>query len=214
MPTRKLHVVLREFDSRMRESRRLAKYASQWSVRTGSGGRPFISPSRRDSITELAFLRAFLAWEVFLEKSFLVYLCGEVPAQGRAPKRYYFPPNQSMAMEWLSEGKDYAKWAHPGDVAARAARHFAHGYPFTYVLESNQGTLKDANTIRNMIAHESVNARTKFERVVRQALGTLPVKSTAGAFLGTTVAKSTPPVSFLEFYVSKLEWCAEHIIRR
>jgi hypothetical protein len=119
-----------------------------------------------------------------------------------------------MAMEWLTEGKDYAKWANPIEVAARAARHFAHGYPFTSILESNQSTLKDANTIRNMIAHESASARTKFEKVVRQALGTLPVKSTPGAFLGTTLPKSTPPISFLEFYVSKLEWCAEHIIRR
>lgn len=213
MPTRKLHVVLNEFDSRMRESRRLANDANRWSVRAGGGRRPVISPSRRDSIIELAFLRAFLAWEAFLEKSFIAYLCGDVPPRGRAPKRYYFPPNYRMAMDWLAEGRDYAKWASPVVVAERATRHFARGYPFATVLESNQSALNDANTIRNSIAHESGSARTKFEKVVRQALGTLPAKSTPGAFLVTTVPRSAPPVSFLEFYVSKLEWCASHIIR-
>jgi hypothetical protein len=214
VPTRKLHVVLSEFDSRMRESRRLARYANKWSMRTGGGRGPFISPSKRDSIIEWAFLRAFLAWEVFLEKSFVVYLCGEAPSRGRAPKRYYFPPNYRMAMDWLTEGREYAKWANPVVVAERATRHFAQGYPFAPVLESNQSTLKDASTIRNMIAHESGSARAKFEKVVRQSLGTLPVKGTPGAFLSTTVPRSTPPLSFLEFYVGKLEWCAEHIIRR
>jgi len=199
----------------MRESRRLARYASQWSASRASGtGKPYISPKRRDSITELAFLRAFLAWEIFLEKSFVAYLCGELPRRGRMPKRYYFPPNQKMVMDWLAEGRDYAKWANPLEVAARAERHFAHGYPFSSILEANHSSLKAANTIRNMIAHESASARTKFENVVREALGTLPVKNTPGAFLGMVVPKSTPPISFLEFYVGKLEWCAEHIICR
>lgn len=212
MPPRKLQSVLSEFSSRMRESRRLANYAREWSLHKGKSGRPFISGKRRDSIIELAFLRAFLAWEAFLEKSFLLYLAGKVPPRGRLPKRYYFPPSHKMAMDWLAEGRDYAKWADAGEVGKRAARFFQDGHPFTSVLRSNQTALADANIIRNMIAHESSNTRQKFEKIARRELSTLPINRTAGAFLGTTVPTSSPPVSFLESYVSKLESCAKQII--
>jgi len=174
--------------------------------------RPFISSRRRDSITELAFLGAFLAWEAFLEKSFLVYLSGQAPSRGRVPKRYYYPPNQRMAMDWLSEGRDYAKWADAGEVSRRAARFFEDGYPFAVVLRSNQTALTDANIIRNVIAHESTNVQDKFERIVRRELGTMPLNRTAGGFLGMTKPASTPPVSFLEFYVGQLELCSQRII--
>ena len=212
MPPGKRRSILIEFSGRIRESRRLARYAHQWSLRIGSRGRPFISEARRDSIVELAFLRAFLAWESFLEKSFLVYLSGKTPSRGRVPKRYYFPPNEEMAREWLAEGKDYAKWADGQDVDRRAKRMFEDGYPFSSVLVSHQVALADANIIRNMIAHESANVRAKFERIVRRALGTVPPNRTAGAFLGTIDPLSTPPVSFLESYIGKLEYCAQQII--
>ena len=60
-------------------------------------------------MTELAFFRAFLGWEVFLEESFILYLAGQKPSRGRAPYRYTFPPNQKTAMDWLvPEGRPYA----------------------------------------------------------------------------------------------------------
>ena len=161
---------------------------------------------------ELAFLRAFLAWEAFLEESFILYLLGRTSPGGYSPKRYYFPPNQTMATEWLAEGKDYAKWANCQEVERRAFRHFEQGSPFSQSLRSNQSVLSDANAIRNMIAHESASAQVKFESIVRRELGTLPITGTAGAFLGMTVPTSTPPISFLDFYISKFESCAALII--
>jgi hypothetical protein len=128
------------------------------------------------------------------------------------PKRYYFPPNQRMAMEWLAEGREYARWSDAGEVSRRATRFFKDGYPFTEVLRSNQVALTDANTIRNVIAHESGMAREKFERIVRRELTTLPVNTTAGSFLGMIVPSSTPPTSFLEFYLSKIHTCAQRIV--
>ena len=212
MPPRKLESVLHAFAGRIRESRRLAKYAYQWSTRATGARRPSISEKRRDSITELAFLRGFLAWESFLETSFLVYLSGQSPSRGRIPKRYYFPPNQKMAMEWLAEGRGYARWADAGEVGKRAVRFFADGYPFASVLRSNQTALSDANTIRNVIAHESSNVRDQFEKIVRRELGSVPPNRTAGAFLGTIIPASAPPISFLENYLNKLELCAGQII--
>ena len=41
---------------------------------------------------------------------------------------------------------------------------------------------------------------------------TLPHNLTIGGFLGTTVPGIAPPISFLEFYVSKIEFAAQQIV--
>lgn len=212
MPAHKLQTVFNRFSRRLRESKRLANDAYRWSSTKGAGGQPVISARRRDSITELAFLRAFLAWEAFLEHSFLVYLTGQIPARGRAPKRYYFPPSQKLARELLADGRDYARWADAGAVGMRATRFFKDGHPFRDALRSSTVALTDANMIRNMIAHESAQARDRFETVVRRELTSLPVNRTAGHFLGLTKPGSTPPTSFLDWYIAKLDGCARQII--
>jgi len=164
-------------------------------------------------MTELAFLRAFLAWETLLEESFILYLSGQNPPRGRAPVRYSFPPNQKMAAEWVvPEGRQYARWTVSTEVSTRAERHFRSGRPFAPVLRSNQNVLDEVRIIRNAIAHESSSAQERFETFVRTKLGTLPPNMTVGGFLITTVPTSAPPVSFLEFYFDKIEFTARRII--
>src|SRR5687768_9158736 len=51
-----------------------------------------LSVSRLEAIYELAFLRIFIDWEIFLEESFVRYLCGYVNASftgslNQAPSR-------------------------------------------------------------------------------------------------------------------------------
>ena len=164
-------------------------------------------------MTEMAFLRAFLAWETFIEQSFILYLSGQRPPRGRAPRRYAFPPNQQTAMKWMvPEGRRYARWTVPQHVSGRAERFFHLGRPFTPVLRSNQNVLEDALTIRNAIAHEAVSTRQKFESLVRTKVGIVAPNLTVGGFLGSTVPGSTPPASFLEFYVQKIEFAAQQIV--
>src|SRR5258708_22562925 len=94
---------------RLQECRRLATAAHLWSITGMPGAQPLISRKRRDSMTELAFLRDFLAWETFLERSFTLYLSGQQPTRGRPPHRYTFPPNLRASMEGgVPEGLPYA----------------------------------------------------------------------------------------------------------
>lgn len=213
MAQRKLRTVLIDFLSSLQECRRFAADAYLWSVPGAHGRRPYISVKRRDSLVELAFLRAFLAWETFLEQSFILYLSGQSPPRGRSPRRYAFPPNQRVAMDWLiPEGREYAQWTVPMHVSGRAERFFQAGRPFTPVLRQNQNALDEARLIRNAIAHESAAARARFETIVRTKLGTLPPKFTVGGFLGMIMPASAPPVSFLEFYLIRIEFVAEQIV--
>jgi len=209
---RQLRTVASDFLRSMQDCRRLAADAYQWSL---PGVHRRISRSRRDQITEMAFLRAFLAWEVFVEESFVLYLTGQSPPRGKAPRRFAFPPDFKTATEWvIPEGRAYAGWTVPQHVSNRAERFFRDGKPFAAVLRGNQTTLEESRTIRNAIAHKSMGARDKFEALARPKLGgILPPNLTVGAFLGTTVPGSAPPISFLESYVAKIESAAGLIVR-
>lgn len=212
MASRKLVVVLITFSHTIEDSKQLAADAHSWSLPGAGAAPPLISPQRRDYFAEMAFLRAFSAWETFLEESFLLYLLGYKAPRGRAPHRYAFPPDPTHAMNWLTDGREYATWTDAGYVGSRAKRFFSAGRPFADVLSRNQNLLREVNTIRNAIAHRSGTARQKFEEVVRQKLGTAPPNLTVGSFLGTTAPRIIPPSSFLEFYISKIEFAARQIV--
>lgn len=211
MPAPRLHAALTSFSRSVKDARELASDAHKWSLPSASGVRAQITPRRRDTLTEMAFLRAFTGWEVFLEQTFLLYLLGRRPPKGAPPRRYGFPPTPEAAAEWCLEGRQYAKW-NPADVQRRANQWFKGGKPFTPILQARQSHLKQLVTIRNAIAHESSEAKAKFEALVRNELGALPPGTTVGNFLITTRPASTPPISFMEFYLTQIEGVAMIIV--
>lgn len=208
MAQRELGSVVRQYNSTVRECRRLANDARQWSL---PGSPLLLTTMRRDSLIELAFLRGFLAWESFLEESFVLYLLGKNAPRGRPPRRFAMPPTRSAAQLFVAEGREHTKW----DVASasnRAERFFAGGRPFAGPLRSNQSHLSDAGTIRNAVAHKTPRAREKFEALVRRELGALPPNMTVGGFLNTTKPSSIPLLSYLEFYLDRTEFIAKQIV--
>ena len=211
MATRRLISAFAELSRSLKEARKIVDDAQKWSVARQAGGRPQITPRRRDLLTELAFLRAVSGWEIFLEESFLLYLLGHQPPRGRPPRRYGFPPDRAAAHEWCADGKDYAKWS-PAEVKKRANRWFKDGKPFTPALQGQQSRLDQLIIIRNAIAHDSASAKTKFENIVRNELQTLPPGTTVGNFLLTMKPMTTPPTSFIEFYLEQLEHVALNIV--
>lgn len=209
MAERTLRQVIGEFRKTLTESRAFALDANRWYL---PGASPRISRKRRDSIIELVFLRGFLAWETFLEESFVLYLVGKTAPRGRAPHRYTLPPTRRFAEAWVvPEGRHYAGWD-AQHVSSRAERFFRDGRPYSAVLRANQNLLQETRTIRNAIAHESSSAKDKFETAVRIRLGALPPNLTVGGFLGMTVVSSSPPQSYLEFYLQRLDFVADRIV--
>jgi hypothetical protein len=211
MAARRLVTALNTFARALKEAKDLAYDARQWAVPPAPGSRAQITTQRRDLLTEIAFLRAFTGWEIFLEETFLLYLLGHQPPKGPPPRRYGFPQDKSAASEWCSDGKEYAKW-NSMDVRRRANRWFKDGRPFTPALQSQQSRLDQLVTIRNAIAHESSAARTKFENLVRIELQALPPGITVGGFLLTLQPNSNPPLSYLDFYLGQVQQVASNIV--
>ena len=218
MERRQLSAVQRQLVTTLNECRRLAGDAVAWSVtppigHAGQPRRPVINVKRRDSMIELAFLRAFLAWETFLEEAFLLYMLGRKPISGRRPYRFVLPPTREWAQESVREGQRYAKW--DGQVVSnKATRFFKDGLPFTAVLRANQAFFDEATTIRNAVAHSSSDARNKFLQIVRNKPGAPVIANiTVGAFLNAQVPASNPPVAFLDFYIDRVEFVADQLVR-
>ena len=208
---RRLTTVITDFSKCVRDSRSLASDAYAWSVRVPPATAPLISAKRRDSLTELAFFRVFSAWEAFLEETFILYMLGQHAPRGRRVRRYGFPPNEDAAYEWVADGRDYAKWT-PDHVKPRAKRLFRDGRPFEAALTSHHNLLFQLKIVRNAIAHDSANARQKFEDLVRNELRALPPNTTPGSFLLTIKPRTAPPVSFLEFYFDEIAEVADKIV--
>jgi hypothetical protein len=208
---RQLHVVLGEFHRTVKQCRQFADDAHDWSLPAAG---PLISAARRDSIVELAFLRGFLAWESFLEESFILHMLGKQPKRGRPPHRYVMPPNRKAAFSLTADGRGYAKWEVASEVATRATRFFRDGRPYTAPLRAAQTTLDEARTLRNAVAHRSEAAQRNFDALARNELGgTLPPGLTVGSFLNMTRSASVSPESFLEYYLGTLHLVAGQIIR-
>jgi len=211
MAAPKLISALVAFSRILHEARSLADDAQKWSLPKKPGARPQITRHRRDTFIGVAFLQAFAGWEIFLEETFLLYLIGHKAPKATRPLRCGFPSTRTAASEWCTDGKDFAKW-NVADVQRRADRWLRGGLPYTPVFQGQQANLNKLITIRNAIAHESSSAKGKFETLVRAELGALPLNATVGSFLVTIVPNSTPPVSFLEFYLDKLEFAANNIV--
>lgn len=170
--------------------------------------RPMVS-----ALHEAAFLRAFVAWERFLEASFFQFLLGRIAPKGRPPRRYYQPPSLSAAVELLDpHSRGFVDWTNPQLVAGRARSVFRSGRPFAPALGTHTTSLREMRGIRHAIAHNSKAARGKFEVIVRSRLGTCPPQCTPGQFLSTIVPHSAPPTPFLDDYLDTLLELAEQIV--
>jgi hypothetical protein len=163
-------------------------------------------------IVELAFMRAFLIWEGFLEEAFTLYLLGKSSPAGFAPVRYAIPTNRQHAVDLLASDARHTDWTVAARVVNRATRFFKEGRPFTNVIRPQTNFLDNMKTIRNALSHESEEATDKFDTFVRNELTFLPPNTSPGSFLATLKLHHMPPTTYLQFYIQNFRKMAEAIV--
>lgn len=167
--------------------------------RQTSGGWRTIPHAYVQFVAELSFLRIFLAWEDFLEETFIRYMCGAKSASGYGPGLVATYPSIEHARRVTQGSRPYADWAQPNIVIERAQIHFRNGEPYKSALRAGMVLLNELLTIRNRIAHRSPHAIAQFRGFVLHKLGRNPQGMGPGRFLLTLV----PPVqseSFIQYY--------------
>jgi hypothetical protein len=161
-------------------------------------------------ISELAFLRVFMAWEVFLEDSFTRFMCGASSLSGSRPKSYVRPLNIDHARDLIIGPKlRFADWSDPQVVIGRANLIFATGEPFATPIKAATRELNEMRTIRNYIAHRSVYSREQFNRLVQVRLG-VARKFAPGVFLLTP--SPVPLQTYLDYFSSYISTAAQQIL--
>lgn len=162
-------------------------------------------------IVEMAFLRIFVAWESFLEESFIRYAVGAVSPSGYAPSTLIHPRNIGHAQELVLSGRDYVPWNSASEVVRRSAPYFQDGEPYRSALDTAAVELDEMNTIRNRITHKSINSKSKFNAFIRRKFGHGVRGMTPGKFL-LTLPSSSPPNTFLDYYIEVIRIASSMIV--
>jgi hypothetical protein len=209
---RRLDLVYKDFLYNLDEAERLTFVIAPWhGLREVNGVRQRVN-NFYDLVLGLAFLRGFLAWEQFLENSFILYSLGKASPNGFSPNRYIIPRSREHAISFSKGDKIFCKWDDLNFILGRANKFFRDGKPFHDPLRSRTTILNNIKTLRNAVTHQSSESQEKFEIFVRGELGYYPKGLTPGGFLAKLISNSSPAAKYIEFYFSILRSAAKEII--
>ena len=212
MARNRLLAVIDRFTSQVETAGRLIAAASDWhSIRKGHSARP-ISRTYFESVVELSYMKGYLAWERFVEESFVLFLLGQTARVRSKPTRFVFPQNRKHAVELILQGQEFIDWTSAEDIKQRAYLFFKSGRPFAKPISAITHQLRNMKTIRNAIAHGSGQSREKFKGLVRGKLAYYPTSLTVGGFLYRPVPQTSPPQMFFDYYFDSLLDAAKGIV--
>jgi hypothetical protein len=140
--------------------------------------------TRVELLYELAYLRIFIEWELFLEQTFLRYLCGYVSRGGQiySPVSGGFCATLQAAEATLLGGRPFALWHDPRRVINRA-RQFLSDCPHERVIGSHVARLVDLAAVRHRIVHGQKDAKQKFDSATINLAGRRYRGARPGRFL-------------------------------
>ena len=172
-----------------------------------------LSLSRREALYELAYLRIFLSWEIYLEETFRRLCCG-YPATAGAPLTPLVAPAPFSTLQTADSailaGSGFVSWADPTKVIRRSQK-FMVGGPHEVVLGSAESRLRAFTNVRNRIAHPGAYARREFDHATVMLIGRRFKGSAPGRFLRAWATTSTPGTRMLEAIARELSGLAGQI---
>ena len=128
-----------------------------------------------EAMYELAYLRVFAAWEVFLEESFLRLMCGYLGAGNSHPTRVPTPKSIEDARLVVLGGRRFKPWHDPTVVIDRTEVFFLPvpgvDIPHQSVVSSAIMLIKDFGEIRHHIAHLTGDTCRKYQAATMRLCG-------------------------------------------
>ena len=171
----------------------------------------FFTATEQAVLVESAFLRLFVAWEAFLESTFVNYMLGTQSLQGNVLQRYVSPRNVDHAHSMVVGGMRYADWSTPDVVRKLAKLFFDGGEPYETVLAQIHADLLDLKTVRNAAAHLSSTTSTQLDSVASRVLATPVVGMTVARFVLHRNPRSATGESMMQTYSATLHAAADLI---
>ncbi len=170
----------------------------------------YIYPAnQRQFISEAAFLRIFIAWEKFLETSFIDYLLGEPSTAGIIVNRYATPTSAEHAHKMIIGTQKYVDWSNPQIVRRLSMLYFEPTNPINSTVSSAESDLFDLKTIRNSAAHVSSTTSSELDALATRKLGAPTTNATVSQVIFT--ADPTTGNTILTDYLNLLDTAAQTI---
>lgn len=168
------------------------------------------SQDDRIVITESAFLRTFIAWETFLEKSFLHYLMGNTSISGKVHTCYAKPRDEEHGHQLLVGLAHHVDWSKPDAVRKLSKNFFDKGDPFDRALSSIASDISDLKTIRNATAHITSTTSKSLDGLATRKLQ-VPCRNITVYDLILAADPANPGKTILETYQDILQIAALQI---
>jgi len=165
---------------------------------------------RLESLYELAYLKVFAAWEMYLEAIFYRSLCGYVSTAGQESLvRGPFFPDLAAAESAVLAGRSYVLWHNPQHVIDRCRQYFKSGVPGCPCIQettisSNLTRLVDLASIRHRIVHDQTDAKRKCDIATLHIAGRTYLSSRPGRFLRDWDRSVAPHRRWLEVTIAEL----------
>jgi len=176
-------------------------------------GKTVFDKTFQDFCVQASFLGIFVAWEAFLETTFIDYTLGVPSITGQQMSKYVSPIDRAHSNRILIGSQKYVDWANSETVVRLANLYLKNGEPFNTNLKSIQSHITDLKTIRNACAHLSSTTSTQLDSVASRLLGTPISGVTVTALLTATDPNGQPGETILDRYLSFLDACAENLAK-
>ena len=205
MPHYKLSIVHSQFSNQITVARDFANAV----VFSGSS---LSNMRHKEMVLEVCFLQAVIAWEDFLENTFILYLLGKKSPGRFKPIRYVTPKNWEHARDLtVPDAMEYADWLRLDKLQDRASKFFKDGQPFSR-LSTRLNFLGEVIKIRNAVAHSGEKARKKMRPIIINHVGIYLTSMTPGALLMHTPNPSIRQKSVYDYFVDGLEDLSNEIV--
>lgn len=146
--------------------------------------RPGLRIGERAWAHEVALLKVWTAWEVFLEHTLAAYVIGESAPGGRTfARRRTLNTSHPEALRILRGDRDFVGWSSPEAVITRSEAWLRDGEPFSTSLAAASQSLSLLRAMRNAVCHESEAAITRYLSILRKRYGAAPRFSQPGRVL-------------------------------
>jgi hypothetical protein len=178
---------------------------------TDAAGVALWQPAETRIITVAAFLRFYVAWEVFLEGTVNDYMTGQPTASGTPIHRYATPLNQEHASKMVIGTQKYFDFTNPDYIRTMCKLYFNGGEPFDSVISSIRGDLFDLKTIRNAAAHIASTTSIPLDALASRKLLRPQVNVNVYDFILAIDPTSRHGETILDVYSNQLD-AAAHLI--
>lgn len=200
MPVKSRIKISAAYNSFIQEITRLERFDFQNHLKFNNNE---LTKAQMELMVESIFFAGFRAYEGFIREIFVLYCLEKTTIRKANVKSYLKPKNFQHSELLVKSSMPFLDWTKPEAVIERSELYLENGYPIKLPYTTNLQQLKNFKTLRNHIAHNSIESEIQYEKIVRTYYnGVRPIKiPTPGQYLMLTSRTNPGNYLLLDFFL-------------